>query len=298
MEKTKKNSSYKDLLTGLGLLVVVLAAWYLSWQFIDNKIFSDSHSLTDIESRGLFGDKFGAVNALFSALALAGIIFTIFLQKRELGLQREELQETRLEFKTQNETLRLQRFENTFFNLLNIHHNIVNGIDYTYYKSKEMSQVGGLRNLRNEELEAVTITGRDVFRFKYNKLLQDLTKDQDNYQSIYKKHYDLSLTDFGHYFRHLYRMVKLVDKTDFKTLSEDWSEKEEFNIKYSYTSIIRAQLSDFELLWLFYNCLGSNGKDKFKPLIEKYSLLKNVPDTLIADFNHRALYDPKAYSPD
>lgn len=40
---------------------------------------------------------FGAVNALFSGLAFAGIIYTILPQRRELELQREELRATRTE---------------------------------------------------------------------------------------------------------------------------------------------------------------------------------------------------------
>ena len=38
---------------------------------------------------------FGAINALFSGLAFAGIIFTILLQREELKLQRKELELTR-----------------------------------------------------------------------------------------------------------------------------------------------------------------------------------------------------------
>jgi hypothetical protein len=47
--------------------------------------------------RGTFGDMFGAINSLFSALAFGGVIYTIYLQKTELGLQRLELIETRKE---------------------------------------------------------------------------------------------------------------------------------------------------------------------------------------------------------
>ena len=46
-----------------------------------------------------FGDSFGAANAFFSALAFAGIIITILLQRRELELQRKELKETKLELR-------------------------------------------------------------------------------------------------------------------------------------------------------------------------------------------------------
>jgi uncharacterized membrane protein len=47
--------------------------------------------------RGQFGDLFGGVNALFTGLAFAGVIYTILLQSNELELQREELRLTREE---------------------------------------------------------------------------------------------------------------------------------------------------------------------------------------------------------
>jgi hypothetical protein len=68
-------------------------------------------------------------------------------------------------------------------------------------------------------------------------------------------------------------------------------------IKYKYTSILRAQLSDYELLWLFYNGISRNGKLKFKPLIEEYSLLKTIPINHLAHPDHRHLYNAKAMNP-
>lgn len=53
----------------------------------------------DMESRGQFGDMFGAISALFSGFAFLGVIYTIFLQQEELSLQREELKLTREELK-------------------------------------------------------------------------------------------------------------------------------------------------------------------------------------------------------
>ncbi len=52
-----------------------------------------------LSEKGLFGDAFGSINALFTAFAFAGVIYTIFLQRRELALQRQELAETRAELK-------------------------------------------------------------------------------------------------------------------------------------------------------------------------------------------------------
>lgn len=51
------------------------------------------------EHRGQFGDSFGSLNALFSALALAGVVWTLVMQRQELSLQREELRLTREELK-------------------------------------------------------------------------------------------------------------------------------------------------------------------------------------------------------
>lgn len=67
---------------------VVIVLWFGWWLFV-NSLSPQS------EYRASVGDLFGGVNALFSGLALAGIVTTIFLQSRELQLQREELKSTR-----------------------------------------------------------------------------------------------------------------------------------------------------------------------------------------------------------
>lgn len=249
-------------------------------------------SLVFIESdlRGTFGDMFGSVNALFSGLALAGIILTILMQKQELKLQRDELSETRKEFATQNETLKLQRFENTFFNLLNLHHQIVNAIDYGSYANKSF---GGIMK-GGYERERIVINARDVFKNRYEPLKHQIFKEPSKYEQIYLKQYAEMQMDFGHYFRNLYRMIKLVNETDFFYDSKNVNEKQIFQIKYKYTSIIRSQLSDYELAWLFYNCLSVNGNEKFKPLIQKYVLLKNLPSGLVY-IDHLVLYEKSAF---
>lgn len=53
--------------------------------------------------RASFGDMFGAVNALFSGFAFAGLIFAILLQREELSLQRGELELTRRELAASSE---------------------------------------------------------------------------------------------------------------------------------------------------------------------------------------------------
>ncbi|MCG7949111.1 MAG: hypothetical protein N0C84_22500 [Candidatus Thiodiazotropha taylori] len=73
---------------GLIVLVLVLQAGFGYFIY---------YSLPTWPDRGTFGDMFGAVNTLFSGLAFAGLIYAIYLQSRELSLQRVELMQTREE---------------------------------------------------------------------------------------------------------------------------------------------------------------------------------------------------------
>jgi len=73
-------------------MAAVITAWAISWWWLTRCIVTE-------ESRGLFGDMFGAVNSLFAGLAFAGIIYTILLQRKGLVLQREELKSTREELR-------------------------------------------------------------------------------------------------------------------------------------------------------------------------------------------------------
>jgi hypothetical protein len=62
-----------------------------------------------------------------------------------------------------------------------------------------------------------------------------------------------------------------------------------------YTNLVRAQLSKYELLILFYDCLSTLGRVKFKPLVEEYAMLKTVSRK---DLFHEAdsdLYGAGAY---
>ncbi len=73
-------------------MLIIFSLWIISTLIL--KLF-----FGDWSKSGSFGDTFGAINSLFSGLALAGIIYTIYLQKTELSLQREELKYTREELK-------------------------------------------------------------------------------------------------------------------------------------------------------------------------------------------------------
>jgi hypothetical protein len=99
--------------------------------------------------------------------------------------------------------------------------------------------------------------------------------------------YQLYEPELGPYFRTLYHVFKYVHGRTFLSDQE----------KIDYANIARAQLSRFELGLLFYNCLTDYGAG-FKPLIERYGLLKHVNRADLADLTHKtnpALYQPAAF---
>lgn len=225
---------------------------------------------------GVFGDSFGLLTSFFSGLAFAGLIITMLMQKEELELQRKELSLTReelvaqrQELTNQNNTMRQQRFENTFFQMLSLHNEIVRSVEIGS-GSKQLTGRSAFELLRSD-----FITNGD------GKYLKDAGIDRIN--EIYLKFHQKNQHRIGHYFRNLYTIIKFVDESDVES-------------KKLYTNIVRAQLSSYELFFLFYNCLSEMGKEKFKRLVEEYALLKNLPDSLIENLaTHKQFYGYRAY---
>ena len=275
-------------------IVGVIAMWGLSWWGI-NKFIDEP------TNQGTFGDMFGAVNALFSGLAFAGLIVTLIYQKEELKLQREELRETRnelnaqkLEFQEQNKTMKRQRFENTFFNMLSLQQEIIANLSYEYYASPNIRPHNIPEEIFYKGAPKGQLHGRETFEgiYKHAIIEYNGARHADGIIKILKQNGYIAYpvisvtTRFDHYFRHLYHIYKFVDTSDLIEDSE----------RYDYACIIRSQLSDYELVMMFYNCLTANGRDKFKPLIEKYAVFNNLRLELLAKVNDKEEYAQGAYN--
>lgn len=249
-----------------------------------------------INAKALFGDSFGAVNALISAFAFAGMIVAFVLQRYELKLQRKELKAQRKEFEQQNETLALQRFENTFFNMMELQQQIVNDLSIKDYDKVWTKEDGEHGMMGRENLIASSRTGRQFISYIYYHSIEG--KQPGTRQrvglgpellkgglSAYENSSYRSLLD--HYFRHLYTILKFINE------SQDIPR---FKDKYKYTSFLRATLSRDELVLLYYNGLSSVGNQKLKPLIEKYCMLKNLDKEMLI-LNHDSFELTKAGDP-
>lgn len=269
-------------------------AWHFVWVGLVISLFSIIYFVFKNTEAGfglnLLGDFMAGTVASIWSLAGLFFIYVAFLgQKQQLLNQQVEIMYSQLEVKytrlelhgqknemiQQNNTLRIQKFENTFFQMLNLFNSIVNSMD-----------------LRNKRVTSEVIsTGRDCFEIFYKRLrscLAQLGDDTQDSASIeitlraFDDFYNDNRADVSHYFRTLYHIVKFIDRSEIEN-------------KKQYISIVRAQLSSYEQMLLFYNCLHSNGKEKFKPLIEKYRLFKNIDDSLIINENHFSEYQESAY---
>ena len=250
----------------ISILLIIMAV--VSYAYVFHGPLSTSQ-----DEWGQFGDYLGGIlNPAFSFLALLGLLFTISLQSAELQSSTRELRNSAKALEKQNSSIANQMFESAFFNLLGFYSDILKGID-----------------IRAETADATgTTTGRDCFKvfFDHLQVFYNYTKGDDQKQkaiAAYKAFHSKHQTDTGHYFRHLYHIIKFVDESHV------------VDKKY-YTNLIRAQLSSYESLLLFYNCQSDMGSKKFKPLIEKYALLKNMPKELVITQEHLLFYADSAYT--
>ncbi len=239
--------------------------------------------VVSIEERGQFGDAFGAFNALVSAFAFTCLVVAIFLQKKELKLQREELTATREvlgkqheQFALQTDSMKKQAFENTFFQLLNLHNEIVNAASALGATEKGR---GCLDYLYNDRLRGYHSSANNTFGGSDSDALKIIKAGYNDFNEVYQAR-------IGHYFRNLYNIIKFVKNS-------------EVSDKRLYTNVIRAQLSSSEMGLLFYSCLWYENRymsSKFKKMIEEFSLFEGLPiDILFNRNDEMVLYAPSAY---
>ena len=103
------NKEFPHIGTAFVFVVIVLSIWvaylYIAFQALK------SASPTGISSLGQFGDTFGAINALFTGLALSGLVYTALLQHEQVRAQRQELQQQAYDSAANREALSREKRE-------------------------------------------------------------------------------------------------------------------------------------------------------------------------------------------
>jgi len=139
--------------------VVVITIWSINllvgtkFSIVPTVVFTDTNV-------GVFGDKFGAANSLFSGFALIGLIVAVFLQRDEIRLTKsefktaqEDLRETKkLQSKQQeyieNESRRSQNNsrENTFFLLLKSYVEARDSVNFSFGSGRFVTGISAFRS--------------------------------------------------------------------------------------------------------------------------------------------------------
>jgi hypothetical protein len=265
------------------IIITILNFQYIGILFID-EIYGKYPTLNKLSA---FGDSFGSINTFISSFALIGVIWSVIMQKKELQLQREELRKTteelhsqKEEFEQQNKTARYQRFDNTFFQLLNNQREKIQDLHISFTNLHEVFVS-----------EDEKYDGRNVFknilfhRLPNNRLstnLISLVNAKQAWEGYYSYYY-ASISTL--YFKGLLHLLEYISSSSII----DESDKE------FYANIVRTSLSKNELITLFLHAQIYD-VDRFKHVIYRFSFFQDIKSYNILDENLYPLYDEQAYT--
>jgi hypothetical protein len=223
----------------LAVIVVAVAALWLGWAVWGVAWLAEawrSHDPSLLQSLGQTGDLFGGVNALFAAFAFVGVAIAAYFQFQSYELLRR--QHAR------------ESFEPLFFRLLEA-------------TGEHAPKPKALRSIMGEHMDmqdALKELHLDIEqRIKQGAVLIAMVRAR------YGLFYDRNQDVLGPWFRSLYHVFKLIDRSG---LSRDE--------RVEYANIARATLSKSALGFLALNCVTDMGRE-FRELVNAYGLLKHLP---------------------
>ncbi|WP_192798592.1 putative phage abortive infection protein [Brucella anthropi] len=252
------------------LILVLFVMGISSTIYVFYNAYMDPKTTID---NGPWGDYVGGtLNPILTFLSFFGVLVSIYLQRLDLSLSRRELERSADALEKQIDSIEAQNFESAFFQMLNTHSAIVNAIDL------------------QDKGSGIETRGRDCFRVfytRFNKIFRENLSKATNkhssesiiklsYFNFWKEHQ----LELGHYYRFLYNVFRFMDENKAS--------------KPYHAKLLRAQLSDQELLLLFYNCISENGRN-FVVYAEKYALFDNLPTVRLLDMSHAGMLNSAAF---
>lgn len=157
----------------------------------------------------------------------------------------------------QDEAMKRQQFETTYFSLLEQQQMI---------RSQLKGKIGDdtfegilyLQGLKTQLVDALS-----ELNYIQDEVIEDnkvMLKNRVN--GLYMDFFLPNVSNLGHYFRHLYHILKYVDDSQL------------FDSK-KYADLLQSQLSNDELYLLAINGISNYGRKRMLPLMDKYGLLEN-----------------------
>ena len=334
-----------------GWLLIVIFILFILVCFAPIIITQKSWISLGVDKPNEIGDTIGGI--MGPIVGFIGAIATFFA----FWMQYKANQEQFKQFKNQNDDIRVERFENRFYELLKIHRDNVQEFEIVRYSDSENKLTGRrifvsmveelqlsykaaeLANnilIWNNKIKRNYFSKEELFLMaylvffdgvstdrvvsnnqptkslrykilgeKYDEILSEFLSIVENIRTGFKNNMDtfsktyvinneedkggmsnistleripypkLKYIPFsghnarlGHYFRHLYQTVKYVVEQDDKIIKD----------KYAYVKIIRAQLSNFEQVLLYYNSISIYGKPWISEnYLTNWRMIKNMP---------------------
>lgn len=269
----------------VGLVIILIS--------ISSTLVNKHQILDGSVSLGDFGEFIGGfVGSIWS---LAGILLfysALVYQRNELEEQKEILvNQTEAmisqskELEKQNVTMLKQKQEETFFNLLRFHIDLVETL--TFISNDIDVQTG---NIHKQKVSGRNTFGEfyNVFKRFYSKYLEHLSDagvDEENLLGVIETSYTSFFAEYryelGHYFRNIFNLLLFIDRA---------AEKD----RHFFLSILFSQISVYEMSLIFFHGLTNENKE-LKKFIEKYALLQDLFQDDLIKLNIN-LYNDGAYS--
>lgn len=240
-------SKIPKYLIGFFVFAFLIAAIIVYDGLISNIIINET-----IERKGSRGDFIGGLlNPILTTFTFFAILLTIHYQRQELESTREDLMLTREELKLtraeheksakaldgQLKAINRQSTESTLFNMLSLHNEITNSISAKFPHESEST------------------TGRNFFQKIFKTFRTDTKsalhrKEKSSEEVVIDTQYELIWTKYqtqlSSYFASLEQILQYADTNQGKSKN--------------FSKIINSQISDFEVLIIFYHCISHRGK--------------------------------------
>lgn len=247
--------------------VVVVAAFWVVWFFGARAVAWFLGLGSTVEKAGALGDSFGAINTLFTGLAMVGAAGSFAYQQRAIldqqRAQKEQQREITLQRKqfTDTHVERLKsRFEQSFFELLALSRELRTKISFKHSQDfKIFTALAG--PLEQQKGDAAFEDMRTEIKNLWPKAIGEITRSPDEHPvgTYYSgRVHAYNENQLGPYFRIIYTMLRRISEATFLEEAE----------KISYGNLLRSQLTSTELFVIGVNGLANISGDLDRYLVE------------------------------
>ena len=244
----------------LGALGIVGWAWIV-WR--SGRGWNPSGTPWNFENTAQLGDSFGVLSSIMAAIA-AYFAFRTYQSARDDIARLEQ-----------------RAAEPSYLNLLERRFDVLDRI-----RLSKMN-IGGPKTTMMEwhgqaALDRITADLRREIKASETKRLG----------SIFESH-TKGVYGLPNFYRFTYHIVAFADRQFSRSAPPALMTKDD--PAYQNVRLLRAQMSDAELVLVALNCAFGAGHDKFKPLVERYALLHNMNRADIELFELVELFAPEAF---